>query len=139
MFVSRRSLAGVLSAATAALVLTAPAHAKMSMVHAKPHKAMVNTTITLKGMGFPGEQTITLAECGATSWLAPASPCLTEDAIEVTTNAKGRFETPFEVGLCPEGEQIKMRTERRCYVGELVTGEDNGELAGATKLIVSYP
>ena len=140
MFVSRGSLAGVLCiGACTALLLAAPAYAKKEMLHAKPHKAMVGTTIMLKGMGFPANQTITLAECGERQWLAPADPCLTENAIELMTNAKGRFETPFEVGLCPEGEQIGMRTERRCYVGELVTGEDTGELAGSAKLLVSYP
>jgi hypothetical protein len=139
MFVSRRFLAGVLCVAAAALLSASPAYAKRGMVHAKPHKAMINTTIMLKGMGFPANSSITLAECGERQWLAPAMPCLTENAVEVTTSAKGRFETSFEVGLCPEGEQIHMRTERRCYVGELVTGEDTGELAGSAKLLVSYP
>jgi len=140
MFVSRGSRAGLLFCALgAALVLAAPAYAMKEMVRTKPHRAMVGQTVTVKGKALPPNTTIKVAECGKTSWLAPESPCLEENAIEVMTNAKGRFETSFTVGLCPEGEQVGMRTERRCYVGRLVTGEDNGELLGASKLMVSYP
>ncbi len=140
MFVSRRSLAGAVScAAVTALVLAAPSYAMKEMVKAVPHKAMVGTTITLKGKALPPNTTITVAECGKTFWLAPETPCVEGNEIEVMTNAKGRFEAPFEVGLCPEGEQIGMRTERKCYVGRVVFGEDTGELRGATKLLVSYP
>ncbi len=140
MVVSRRSLAGLaFGAVAAALILSAPAYAMRETVKAIPHKTMIGTTITLKGKALPANQTITVAECGKTFWLAPATPCLEGNAKEVMTNAKGRFETSFEVGLCPEGEQIGMRTERKCYVGRLVSGEDTGELLGATKLLVSYP
>ena len=52
---------------------------------------------------------------------------------------KGRFETTFDVGLCPEGEPHGKLTQRVCYVGELRLGEDTGELVGAAKLIVTYP
>jgi hypothetical protein len=32
-----------------------------------------------------------------------------------------------------------MPTERTCYIGELVTGEDTGSLVGAAKITVTYP
>ncbi len=143
MFVSRRSRGTfVLCAAAAALTAAAPAYAAgegSPKVSAKPHKVMVNTTITLKGKHFAPNTTVRLLECGKTFWLAPSSPCLEENATEVMTDGKGRFETSFKAGVCPEGERIKMRTEVKCYVGEVVFGEDTGELVGAAKLDVSYP
>ena len=81
---------------------------------------MVNTTITLKGKHFPPNTTIQLLECGKTSWLAPSDPCLEDNAKEVTTSAKGRFETTFKAGVCPEAERTKNPTEVVCYVGEVV-------------------
>jgi hypothetical protein len=142
MFTSgRRPAALLFAAATTALLLAAPAGASEGApkIHAMPKRLMVNTTTTLKGKHFPANTTIRLLECGKTFWLAPSTPCLEENATEVTTDAKGRFETSFTVGLCPEGEQIRTRTERLCYVGEVVFGEDTGELVGPAKLKVSYP
>ena len=124
------------------LVAAAPAHAMgegSPKIKAKPHNVMVNTATTLKGRHFPANTTIQLRECGKLFWLAPSNPCLEENAIEVTTDAKGRFQTSFDVGLCPEAERVKMRTEVVCYIGEIVFGEDTGELVGAAKLKVSYP
>jgi hypothetical protein len=126
----------------AALVAAAPAYAMgegSPKIKAMPHKVMIDTTTMLKGRHFPANTTIQLLECGKTHWLAPASPCLDENATEVTTDARGRFETSFSVGLCPEGEPTMHPTERVCYVGEAVFGEDTGELVGAAKLKVSYP
>ncbi len=106
---------------------------------AKPHNVMVNTATTLKGKGFPANTTIQLRECGKKSWLAPAFPCVEENAKSVLTNAKGRFETTFEVRFCPEAERAKKPTTVVCYIGSLVTGEDTGELVGAARLLVTYP
>ena len=72
---------------------------------------MVNTTVTLKGKHFPPNTTIQFLECGKTSWLAPSEPCLEASAKEVTTGAKGRFETTFKAGVCPEAERTKNPTE----------------------------
>jgi hypothetical protein len=108
-------------------------------IHAKPRKLMVNTDTTLKGAGFAPDERLQIGECGRTFWLAPSTPCLEEDVVEVTTNAKGRFETAFRAGVCPEGERKGGRTEVVCYVGALSFGEDSGELVGAAKILVSYP
>ena len=108
-------------------------------VHAKPHKAMVRQTITLKGAGFAPSSTVRIAECSKEFWLAPTQPCLEEDAKEVVTNTKGKFETPFEVGVCPEAERTKRPTQVVCYVGVLRFGEDTGELVGGARVLVSYP
>jgi hypothetical protein len=107
-------------------------------ITARPHRLMVDTETTLKGRGFPANSTIDLRECGRTFWLDPEDPCL-EGGKSVTTDAKGKFTTPFSVGLCPEGEPTKKPTQRVCWVGELVNGEDTGQLVGAARLIVSYP
>jgi hypothetical protein len=143
MFRSRRALGALLSCAViAALATGAPAYAMgegSPKIRAMPKKLMINTTTMLKGMHFPPNTTIRLLECGKTFWLAPSNPCLEEHSTEVTTNAKGRFETGFKVGLCPEGEPTKHPTERVCYVGEAVSGEDTGSLVGAARLLVSYP
>jgi hypothetical protein len=141
MFLSRSSRGAlVLCAAVGALAVAGPAYAMGGgpKVTATPHKVMVNTTIVLKGKHFPANKTITLLECGKKFWLAPSNPCL-EDAKEVTTDAKGRFETSFKAGVCPEAERTKHPTEVVCYVGEVIFGEDTGELVGAAKLFVSYP
>jgi hypothetical protein len=138
----KKLLAYVGLAATVGVIAplaSAQASATGPTIKARPHKVMVSATTTLKGKGFPANSTIQLRECGKTFWLAPAEPCLTENATTVSTDAKGRFQTSFTVGLCPEGEPTKKPTQRVCYVGELITGEDTGSLLGAARLIVTYP
>jgi hypothetical protein len=143
VFGSRRSRGTfVLCVVAAALTAAAPAYATgegSPKIKAKPHRVMVNTPITLKGKHFPPNKTMQILECGKTFWLAPSTPCLEDNATEVTTDAKGRFETTFKAGVCPEAERTKHPTEVVCYVGEVVFGEDTGELVGAAKLDVSYP
>jgi hypothetical protein len=143
MFLSRRSQGTlVLCVAAGAFAAAGPAYAMgggSPKVKATPHKVMVNTTVALKGKHFAPNTTIKLLECGKTFWLAPSNPCLEENAKEVTTDAKGRFETSFKAGVCPEAERTKHPTEVVCYVGEVVFGEDTGELVGAGKVFVSYP
>jgi hypothetical protein len=139
---SRNVLAPLaLAASAAALAATGPASAGASSpkISARPASVMVNATTTLSGRGFPANKTIQLRECGRAYWLAPAYPCLQENAASVKTDARGRFQRTFRVGLCPEGEPTKMPTQRICYIGELVTGEDTGSLVGAARVLVSYP
>jgi hypothetical protein len=126
--------------AVAALAM-APAASAAGSPHIRvtPKRVMVNTGTTLRGAGFPANATVLIAECGRTSWLAPSYPCLEEDAQSVRTDAKGRFETTFKAGVCPEGERTKRPTEVLCYVGEPKWTEDTGSLVAAAKLYVSYP
>jgi hypothetical protein len=133
-------LAAVLStslfAATSAEL--AQASAVSPKIKARPHSVMVTLPTTLKGKGFPANTLLQLRECGRTFWLAPADPCL-ENGISVMTDAKGKFQASFEVGLCPEGEPTKKPTQRVCYIGELMTGEDTGSLVGAARIVVTFP
>ncbi len=141
MLDSRRILlAAALTAMSLAVMGGAVAQASSGTlkITAHPHKVMVGTTTGLKGKGFPANTTLELRECGATFWMAPADPCLGE-GVSVTTNGKGKFQTSFPVGLCPEGEATNKPTQRICYVGELVAGEDTASLAAAARLVVTYP
>ena len=124
----------------AALLVTAgsASAAPAPKVAARPRKAMVGAAAAVKGKGFPADTDVQLRECGRTFWLAPADPC-TEEVVTVRTDAKGRFQTTFEVGLCPEGEATKKPTQRVCHLGVLADGEDTGSLLGAARLIVTYP
>ncbi|MGO9320263.1 MAG: hypothetical protein ACLQBY_05620 [Solirubrobacteraceae bacterium] len=126
------------SAVAAAPVLPAQAQAKQPKITARPRTVMVDATTTLRGSGFPANTVIELRECGRTFWLAPHYPCIANEEA-VATDGRGRFRATFQAGLCPEGEPGKMPTERTCYIGELVTGEDTGSLVGAAKITVTYP
>lgn len=140
MFDSKKLIvcAATAASALAAAAPLAQAQAKQPKIKARPSTLMVNTTTTLTGSGFPANTVIQLRECGRTFWLAPDYPC-TENKEAVTTDRRGRFHTTFQAGLCPEGEPGKMPTERICYIGELVTGEDTGSLIGAARITVTYP
>lgn len=140
MFDSKKLIvyAAAAASALAAAAPAAQAQARQPKIKARPSTLMVNATTTLKGSGFPANTVIQLRDCGRTFWLAPDYPC-TENEAAVTTDRRGRFHTTFQVGLCPEGEPGKMPTERICYIGELVTGEDTGSLVGAARITVTYP
>lgn len=130
--------AGAVAAMVPAMSVPAQAQAKTPKIDARPRSVMVNATARLKGSGFPASTVVELTECGHTFWLAPSDPCIGREQA-VTTDRRGRFRATFQVGLCPEGEPGRMPTERSCYVGELVSGEDTGSLVGAAKITVSYP
>lgn len=134
-----RKPAAALAVAAVALSPAAASASRGPHIKVKPNRVMVNTSTTLRGTGFPPNTTIQLAECGRTSWLAPSYPCLEDNSVSVSTDAKGRFETTFKAGVCPEGERTKNPTEVLCYVGEPKWVEDTGSLVGAAKLLVSYP
>jgi len=130
--------------ALAAIIAVAPvtvAHAALGTEKVKAHPAdvMVNTDTTITGSGFPAHTMVSLKECGVTFWLAPNDPCNTENAKTVETNAKGRFTTPFEVQICPEGSPARQPNTRVCYIGVLRFGEDTGMLEPAAKVKVGYP
>jgi hypothetical protein len=125
-------------AAATAVAAQAQAQAKQPRITARPHSVMVRATATLKGSGFPANTVVQLEECGRTFWIDPSDPCIAGEET-VTTDRNGRFHATFQVGLCPEGESGKMPTERTCYIGELVNGEDTGSLVGAAKITVTYP
>lgn len=124
-----------------AVAPVAAAHAASGVekLTARPRNVMINTDTTITGKGFPGHAMVSLTECGVTFWLAPKEPCSTENGTTVETNAKGRFTTPFEMQLCPEGEHAHRPTTVICYVGVRSFGEDTGMLEPAVKLKVTYP
>ena len=138
---TRRILLSAALTATSLAVLgggVAQASNGSAKITARPHNAMVDTTASLKGKGFPANTMLHLRECGTTFWLAPVNPCLEGD-VSVMTDRKGKFQTSFQVGLCPEGASTRKPTQRVCYVGEILTGEDTGSLVGAARLVVTYP
>ena len=117
----------------------ASARAKTPTITAKPASAMVNTSITLRGRGFPSRATVRLRECGRRFWLDPLAPCNLANEVSVTTGASGRFAATFKVEVCPEGEPIEVITQRRCYIGVPQSGEDTGALEPSVQVAVSYP
>jgi len=127
------------SAFTLCSAAVATASSTEAKITAHPRNVMINTETTIKGRGLPANTTIVLRECGKTFWLDPTDPCSEEATKSVLTDAKGRFRTTIKVGLCPEGEATKRPTQRVCYVGRFVGGEDTGSLEGAARLLVSYP
>ena len=143
--VSKASL--LASATMVALVTSAAAQTTVPPVAAAPHivarpnNLMVNATTTLTGTGFPAKSRVSLAECGAASWIAPRDPCDTTNTVTVTTNRAGGFTTPFKVQLCPRTTPpVPPVTEETCYVGEPhPTGVDTIALRGAARITVTYP
>ena len=136
----RLRAAGALAAIFAiAPVAVAQARAGTEKLKAHPAEIMINTDTTIAGSGFPAHTMISLTECGARFWLAPKDPCNTENAETIETNAKGRFKTPFEAQLCPEGKRAHQPTTLIRYVGVLQFGEDTGMLEPAAKVKVTYP
>jgi hypothetical protein len=137
---SRRTLAFTVIVAG---VVGAPAAQGASgpKIKAMPKSVMVNQSTILTGRGFPANSTILLRECSATSWIVPQEPCLSPGE-EVTTNAAGAFKSSFTVGLCPAPPLPpgKPVTRRKCFIGEPKPfGEDQVELVGAAKIIVTFP
>ncbi len=139
MIVSIRNL----RAAGVAAVVILPAWGASALaapqIKAHPRRAMVGSTVTIRGKGFPANQTIPLSECGRTFWIVPEQPCNTANETTVKTNKKGAFETTFHVEVCPDSETGRGPTEKICYIGEPVPGEDTVSLLGPAQIGVSYP
>jgi hypothetical protein len=131
-------LAAAIAAAPGAIA-QGPSAAAGPHIRARPSSAMIDTHVALNGSGFPANSVVALRECGRTFWLAPTEPCDTANAKLVRTGRLGRFKTSFLVELCPEGEPGEIVTERTCFIGEPVFGEDTGMLEGAAKITVTYP
>lgn len=136
---NRLRAAGVLAVVAVAPAALAQAASATERVTARPANLMINTDTTITGSGFPAHTMLSLRECGVKFWLAPNDPCNTENAKTVETNKNGRFKTPFEAQLCPEGKPAHQPTTRICYIGVLSFGEDTGMLDPAARVKVSYP
>ena len=125
-------LIAVLPAALAATTTT-------PQIVARPENVMVNTIVQLRGTGFPTATTLQLKECSLKTWIVPQNVCLTDNAVDVTTNALGSFTTSMKAEICPAVRPVR-RTERTCYIGEpKPNGVDTIELLGAARIVVSWP
>ncbi len=134
-----RTVGAIATIIAVAPVAVAHAASGTEKLKAHPKSVMINTDTTIAGHGFAPNTMVTLTECGATFWLAPNDPCNTENAKTVETNAKGRFKTPFEAQLCPEGKHAHQPTTVICYIGVKSFIEDTGMLEPAAKVKVTYP
>ncbi len=131
------ALTAIIAIVPVAVAQAAPGTEKLMMAH--PKSVMINTDTTIAGKGFPANTMVTLTECGATFWIVPNEVCNTENVTTVETNKKGRFKTPFEMKLCPEGQHARQPTTVICYVGVQSFVEDTGKLEPADKVKVTYP
>ena len=107
-------------------------------VTVRPDNVMVNTDIHVLGQHFDAGQTLTLAECGKTSWIAPKNPCDTDNTVTVTTNGKGKFKTQMKVEACP-GKAHQPGLSQTCYIGVETLGIDNGSLQPYASIVVTFP
>jgi hypothetical protein len=104
----------------------------------KPTSAMVNSNVVVKGKRFPADTMLTIAECGRTMWVAAQDECA-DNAVTVTTNARGAFKTTIKAALCPQDTPPTL-TEETCYVGRLMpSGIDTVALDPSAPLEVSWP
>lgn len=127
---------GIMALAALPLSLSTAASAASPHIRAVPNHVMVNTDTHLIGTHFGAHQTLTLAECSETHWIAPQDPC-DSNTVTVTTDAKGRFATTFLVKTCPG---VVAGTSEKCYVGvPTPTGVDTIELLAAAKITVTGP
>ncbi len=108
-------------------------------ITANPNNLMVNTDTVLIGKNFAPGAKVHLTECRETNWIVPQSPCNTNNAQNVTTNALGRFRTRFKAEICPDDTRVGP-TAVRCYVGVVkATGVDTLALVPSVKIVVTYP
>ena len=133
-------LVGLAAMASSLCVASAGAAVRSPHIKAHPNNAMVNTSISLAGTKFPAKSTFTIEECSQTSWIAGQSPCSTNNAVSVTTNARGHFQTLFKVEVGNNCQRGSEPTSVICYVGEpKPTGIDTVGLTGAARITVTYP
>ena len=130
------SIAMLLAGASLAQAHPRPRHGRLKV---KPRDVMVNTSVTVTGKGFTPRSQVTLTECRRTFWIQPEDPCNTGNAVTVEASARGSFSTAIRAEVCPEGKPGRAITERTCYIGVEVFGEDTVTLLPSVKLIVTYP
>ncbi len=104
-----------------------------------PNNVMVNTDTDVVGRHFDAGQTLTLVECGKTSWIAPKNPCDTDNTVTVTTNGKGGFKTEMKVEACPGKAHQPPGLAQTCYIGVEKLGLDNGSLQPFARIVVTFP
>ncbi len=121
-------------------VTSAEAATPAPRIIARPNNAMVNTTISLAGRGFPPSTRLRIAECSMTTWVVVAQhPCRGSNTISVRTNGGGRFTSSFTVSLCGS-RSGSNQTQRTCYIGNPdPQGVDTITLVGAARITVTYP
>jgi hypothetical protein len=139
-------LLGALASMGLALVTAAatPASAVSVLppsITAKPDNVMVNTGTTLTGRNFTPGRTLHIVECSKTNWIVPKNPCDTNNAVKVTTNAKGGFKTKMKVEACPASDsETSGGLSELCYVGvPKPSGIDTIALVPRTKIVVTFP
>jgi hypothetical protein len=137
-------VAAAILAAAAPAALAVPAGAATTtppVITAHPDDVMVNATTKLVGAGFAAHATVHIAECGATSWVVPNSPCDTSNTVTVRTNGKGKFKVTFTVQACDATSTTGPGDlSMRCYIGvPTPTGIDTVELQPFTPIVVTYP
>jgi hypothetical protein len=104
-----------------------------------PNNVMVNQTVSVRGTGFPRDASLRLEECSLTRWVVTQNPCLSNNAVTVSTNRAGAFETTMKAEICP-AVSPPQGTQRTCYVGvPRPSGIDTVRLEGAARLVVSWP
>ncbi len=138
------SLAASAAVLAPAALLVTPAGAVSSVpptIAAHPDNVMVNTTTRLVGRGFAKHTTLHIEECASTTWVVPASPCDTGNAITVTTNRMGKFTATFTVQACPTSTTPGTGgLSARCYIGvPSPSGIDTVSLQPYTPIVVTYP
>jgi hypothetical protein len=107
-------------------------------IKVNPNNVMVDTNTHVVGQHFSAGQTLTLLECGKTSWIVPKNPCDTDNTVTVTTNGKGAFRTDMKVEACP-GKAHQPGLEQTCYIGVQKLGVDNGMLQPFAPIVVTFP
>ena len=102
-----------------------------------PDSVMVDTATNLIGTDFADNETFTIKECAEQTWIVPQDPCVSSNAIQVTTNASGAFEAALNVEECATPAAMPGITEN-CYVGEATPqGIDTITLLGAAEITVT--
>ncbi len=124
---------GLAGAAVAGAVSPVP-----PTIRVHPDNVMVNTDTHVVGQHFSAGQTVTLVECGKTSWIVPKNPCDSDNSVTVTANGKGNFKTTMKVEACPAKAQPPGLSQT-CFIGVEQFGIDNVTLRPHASIVVTFP